>query len=280
MDSDTTKKTFAIALTVLAAGVCIYVVWGRKAGTYKEAARDNDYWTRKVDDEDPRARANAVARLQKNPTPETVDILVRKLDDEHSPVVASAARGLARHTDRERVKERALPALIEKLGHPEDLGTPAKDGLIRAVGRIGVGSPEAVVALGKHVTRDGALAADAAWAIGKLRDPATGRMPREGEDALIGYLSSDIPKIIIGAFYGLREGGSTQRSLDALERLMATLKKNMETKGDRPLDGIIAAEILAVPLPEDPAPHQRKMAGLLMRPCQQAIKAVRARLKD
>ena len=258
MSSDTTKRIVAIVLTVLAVGLCIYVLWGRKTRTYTEAPRDSDYWIRKADHPDVRTECQALAKLGRMKDPAVVPVLIEKLEKGRPAASAQAARGLALHGKGQKaVADKALPALTKQL---ERESTIVKFAVVKALRDIG--DPRSLPGLQGQVRTNSVVAADAAWAIGRLKDGKTGGIPRAAEDALIGYLSSPIPRIRLGALLGLRDGG-TRRALPALETLKAD-----------PLGGL-DHKFISTPIVEGRVAEP----DWIGRPCREAIKAIRARMK-
>lgn len=247
-------------LVAAAAVFFTYVLRGRKDEAYRPETLGAEHWARKVDHPDTKTRCEALATLSQSPSAETVAIFVRKLDDPSPPVVAAAARALASHPEKSLVARKAVMPLMKKLDDPENTPTMIEFAAIKALEKIG--DPRALPALRKHVTARNPLAADAAWAIAGLKDPRTGRIPAEAEDALIEYLGSQRPRIVLGAIFGLRDAG-TERALGALRKLAAAPFANFPKA------------LLNRTLPEFGKP-QPAMIG---NPCREAIKAIQARTK-
>jgi hypothetical protein len=251
MGSETTKVLLAGVLLVASVAATVFALRGCRPESYRPPARGVEHWERKAKHAgEVRTRCVAVQELSKSPAPQAVPVLLETLTDKSAPVAAASARALG-----ERRERRAVVPLTKQL---ERKSTIVKFATIKALQDIG--DPRALEGLKSQVTRENALAADAAWAIGRLKDPRTGRLPKQAEDTLIKFLASPIPKIRLGAIYGLRDGGTAQ-ALPALRKLARD-----------PFDGILP-EILARPVPEMGKPKPILLGG----PCREAIRAIEAR---
>ena len=261
MSSAPVKHILAVALLLGAVALLAFAFHSRRSTAPMSFKKDAGHWDRKAHSAEPRSRSEALAKLRHYPSPQTVQTFVRALADPDPPVVAQAARGLARHPDQPKVRKEALTPLMQHLERdPKQVSTTVKFAVIKALQEVG--DPRALNALKNQVVAENSVAADAAWAIGRLRDGKTGRIPPAAEDALIAYLFSPIPKIRQGAILGLQTGG-TERALAELKRLAAD-----------PFHGI-PREYLKSPIAEIGLPKPEMIAG----PCREAIKAIEARLK-
>jgi len=253
MASQTPKVALAAGLLVAAGALCFFAYRSQTKEEYAPPALGVEHWERKAKhSQDLRARCAAVPEIAKSEDPRAVPVLLETLKSKEPEVAEAAARWLGK-----RREKKAVEPLVKQL---ERKSTIVKFATIKALQRIG--DPRALEGLKSQVTRENGLAADAAWAIGKLKDPA-GRIPQQAEDALIGYLSSPVPKICLGAIYGLRDGG-TERALPALEKIAAD-----------PLGGL-DKELISQPVMEGRTAEPEWIG----RPCREAVKAIRARTKQ
>ncbi|MFO7898122.1 MAG: hypothetical protein R6V58_03565 [Planctomycetota bacterium] len=259
---DRIKAPLAVLVFLVAVGCLFYVVRGRRAGRYTEKELGTDHQTRvALHGDEPRAQVEAAIELGKpKDTPEERELARATLEEvvqdkgAAAPVTAAAARSLGKMKD-----PRSVPAIARRLEQPSEETTMVKFAAIKALERIA--DPSGFEALTRQVTADNSVATDAAWAMGELRDPDTGRIPPYVEDKLIEYLKHPAPKIRIGAIYGLEEGG-TEKGLAALREL-----------AKHPFRGI-RPSILEQPLPEMGKPKP----GLILAPCRRAIQAIEARI--
>lgn len=259
---DRIKAPLAVLLFLAAAGCLFYVIRGRRAGGYREKELGTDHQVRvALHGDEPRAQVESIIELSKpKEKPEerelaraTLEEVVRNREVA-APVTAAAARSLGKMKD-----PRSVPAIAKRLEEPSEEPTMVKFAAIKALERIG--DPSGFEALTRQVTADNSVATDAAWAMGELRDPDTGRIPPYVEDKLIEYLKHPVPKIRIGAIYGLEEGG-TEKGLAALREL-----------AKHPFRGI-RPSILNTALPEMGKPKP----VLILAPCRRAIEAIEARI--
>lgn len=251
MPSERVKTCIAGGCVLAALGVLGWTVYSRRSGqsagfvpTVGQALH------RAQSSEDPREACTAVSEIGRSSDGEAVPVLVRLLESPREAVAAAAARELGR-----RREGSAVQMLVKQLDRADPV---VQFAAIKALEDIG--APAAVAGLQKIVGDLGPFAADAAWALGRLKDPATGRIPRAAENALIGYLASPVPRIRLGAVYGLKDGG-TSRALPALEKLARN-----------PFDGLHPA-ILAKPAVENKMPEPEWIA----KPCREAMEAIESR---
>ena len=254
---DRLKLALAALLLVSAGALAVRTLGGCQAGGYVEPKLGAaDHVREALHGDEARSRLESIAALGKSEDPLARTTLEKVLEqaDAPAPVVAAAARALGRRKD-----PRSVRAIAKRLEDPAAESVMVKAAAIRALERIG--HPGAFDALRKQVTPQNPVAADAVWAMGRLRDPETGRLPPGVEGQLIAYLAHPIPKVRMQAIDGLRAGG-TERALPELEEL---LKK--------PLNGI-RSDIRDRPLPDWDGPKSELIAA----PCRRAIEAIRQRL--
>jgi len=251
--SQTPKVVLAAGLLAAAGVLCFVAYRSQTKEEYTPPVLGVEHWARKArHSQDVRARCAAIPRLGRSKAPQAVSALLELLSSPQAPVAEASARWLGK-----RREKRAVMPLVKQLERKSSI---VRFATIKALQRIG--DPRALEGLKSQVVRKNRLAADAAWAIGKLKDAKTGRIPRAAEDALIAYLSSPVPKIRLGALYGLRDGG-TERALPALKKLAAD-----------PFGGI-DPDILKTPTAEG----RKATPDIIRGPCIEAIRAIETRAK-
>ena len=256
---DTRKVTLAAVLLLSLLGLA-YMVRARRTPRYVEPTPDVKYHVREVlHGDEPRSQVASIAALAGSGDDSARSALeqVAARPDAPVPVVAAAIRALGVKKD-----PRSVPVIARRLTRSTEETTLVRFAAVRALRDIG--DPHAFAALKTQVTRRNPVAIDAVWAMGWLRDPETGLIPPAVEGQLIAYLGHPVPRIRLGAVYGLGAGG-TRRGLAALE----TLTKD-------PLGGI-GAEFLEEPVAEL-AKGEKARRELVAAPCTRAIDAIRARL--
>ena len=244
------KSPLAVLILALSVAALISALQSGRRPSYQEVELGTEHQARLArHGDEPRERVQSCIALGSPKDTPKEDELARLtlketvLDREAPPtVVAAAARSLGRRRD-----PAALAAITQRLEDPSAEPTMVKFAAIRAVGDIG--DPKGFDALARQVTTENSVAADAAWAMGRLRDTDTGRIPPHVEEKLIEYLWHPAPKIRIGAIYGLETGG-TEKGLAALRELakdpfhrlsQAALEVELEDGLGRPTPDLILA---------------------------------------
>ena len=241
----------AVCLLLAAVGLLGYAFWARSRDQYTPRLLGPTHYERKAFHEEPRTQCESIELLARTEGVRALPTLLEKLQSTQDEVVAVTARCLAQYGGKQAVQP--LAAQLQRNS------TIVKFAVVKALETIA--DPAALSALKSQVTPESPVASDAAWAIGRLKDPATGRIPREAEDALISYLNSPMPRVRMGAILGLADGG-TERALQPLRQLAADPLKG--------LDPDILSRPAAEGRPPDPS--------ILANPCGQAIRAIEQRL--
>jgi len=211
----------ALALLALAGAVvlCYFAYEGLRAKAPQPEPPDLEDYARKARyGTDPRARCEAIQKVGRDASPDAVPVLLETLQDPNEYVAAASARFLGKR----RVTEAVEPLTRQLERDSRDL----RRATIYALGDIG--HPSAAKALAGQITARNPFAADAAWAMGKLRDPKTGGIPDDAEQALIELLDSSVLRIRIGAIHGLRLGARSQAAVDALDDLKRDPKRGLD----------------------------------------------------
>jgi HEAT repeat protein len=251
MGSETIRRCGAAVVLLLALGVFTAVMHRSRQEQYRAPVRGIAEWRRSAEgSSDVREQCQAVVQIGRSNDPAAAATLVSLLDSPHLPVVTVAARELGR-----RKATIAVEPLIRVLEQPDP---NVKFATIKALQDIGDG--RAAQALRHQVRDENPFAADAAWALGRLKDAATGVIPSAAEEMLIELLESPHPRIRQGAVLGLRDGG-TERALPALQKLLAD-----------PFHGF-DPELLKTPVMEGELPSPEILAA----PCRDAIEAIQKR---
>ena len=253
MASGGLKQTVAVICFLAAVVLLVAAFRGLQRDEYRPRPRGLQHWGRQAEEsKDTREACLAVTEIGRSRSPQAREKLVGLLENKRAPVAAAAARELGRRGEKE-----ALGPLVRQLKRPEPT---VRFATIKALQDIG--DVSATGALKAHAHVENPFGADAAWALGRLKDAKTGKIPTAAEDALIDLLASNSPRIRLGAIYGLKDGG-TKRALRPLERLAAD-----------PFRGF-SKELISKPVVERGLPQAGWVAG----PCRDAIKAIRAREK-
>jgi HEAT repeat protein len=254
------KITLAVALLVASVLGLAYVLRGRRAPSYVEPAPDVKHHVREaLHGDEPRSRIASIRALGQSSDPSARPALEQAVAQPGAPapIVAAAVRALGAKKD-----PRSVPVIARRLTGPGKETTLVRFAAVRALREIG--HPDALAALKAQATRDNPVAVDAIWAMGQLQDPKTRRIPPAVEEQLIAYLASPVPKIRLGAIYGLEAGG-TELGLAALEGLLKD-----------PLEGI-GQKFIDQPAGELPKGEDARRKVIATH-CTRAITALRAKL--
>jgi len=207
MLSNRVRQIFAGTVCVLTLVLFIYSFWGRAVEPRPERPGGAAHWMHKAQSGEVKSQCEGVRRLKKFHSPETLELVLGKLESEHVAVRIAAASTLGAYRDSGAVRPLAAIALADA-EHPI-----ARDKAIHALGQIG--DPKALPALktllqpAKDDPQGWGL--QSAVAIARLRTP-------EAQPLLIEALRSPDPWTRSGAIKGLAICGGPG-AVDALRQL-------------------------------------------------------------